>query len=66
MNIVNFFWYLMGTLTTILILLNNPKSNNLGFSNSQIGSSSFKKNINKFISISGLIFIVLTVALSLA
>nr|YP_010330132.1 preprotein translocase subunit G [Porphyridium aerugineum]UNJ17848.1 preprotein translocase subunit G [Porphyridium aerugineum] len=65
MQALKFIWYVTGISTMLLILINNPKSNTLGFNSNGITSSRLKKNINKFILISAGSFVILTIALGI-
>nr|YP_010338199.1 preprotein translocase subunit G [Erythrolobus coxiae]UNJ17784.1 preprotein translocase subunit G [Erythrolobus coxiae] len=58
-------WYLVAFTLTACILLNNPKANNVGFNSNFTGSSRLKKNVNTVTWVSSLIFIVITVYLSI-
>nr|ARO91172.1 preprotein translocase SecG subunit [Flintiella sanguinaria] len=64
-QIIKLFWYITTILLTIFILINNPKSNNIGFNSLTRTSSQMKKNINNFTWFTGISFIIITVVLGI-
>nr|YP_009396829.1 preprotein-translocase subunit g [Ophidocladus simpliciusculus]ARW66015.1 preprotein-translocase subunit g [Ophidocladus simpliciusculus] len=61
---IKLFWYVFSILTILLILINNPSSNNKGGSTNQIQLLNFRSNsmfIQKLVIASVVIFFILTI-----